>query len=270
MTDRLAGKVALVSGGAQGIGAAIATRFAAEGATAIVADIDEAKGQATVAMILAAGGRGTFLRLDVTSEDSWTESVAILAAEPGRLDILVNNAGIGFGALVTDTTLDQWRRQQAINVEGVFLGIKHALPLMRRGSGGSIINMSSVAGVVGIVGMSAYCATKGAVALFTKAVAVECAALRDGVRVNSLHPGMVETAIWGDVPAASVLPGIDTTAFLGAGGRLNLAAVAGVTVPLGRPCTVDEVAAAAVYLASDEASYTTGAALMLDGGMAAR
>ncbi|MHC5730661.1 MAG: SDR family NAD(P)-dependent oxidoreductase, partial [Nostoc sp.] len=148
-----------------------------------------------------------FLEHDTTREEAWIDGIAQIRARFGKLNILVNNAGVAVPGPVTDTTLADWRRQQSVNVEGVFLGIKQSLPLLRESGGGSIINMSSVAGLNGAAGLSSYCASKGAVRLFTKAVAMECAAARDGVRVNSVHPGIIETAIWDAIGAGA--PGVE-------------------------------------------------------------
>ena len=264
---RLTGKVALVTGAASGIGRACAERLAAEGAKVMLTDVQDAKGREVAAAIVKAGGVADYRRQDVTLEVEWTAAVAAVKTKFHRLDILVNNAGIGTGGAVTDITLEQWRRQQSINVEGVFLGVKHSLPLMRAGGGGSIINMSSVAGLSGAANMSSYCATKGAVRLFTKAVAMECAALQDGVRVNSVHPGIIDTPIWASIgettPVASVLnpPGAN---------RPDLDALTAVLTPLGKPGQSADIAAGVAYLASDDARYVTGSELIIDGGMMAR
>jgi len=198
MAGRVDGKVALVTGGASGIGAGCAQRLAEEGASVVITDLQDVKGEDLVGAIKNAGGKARFVHHDVTSEDAWVGVIADVEKNEGRLDILVNNAGIGVGCpSITMMSLDDWRRQQAVNVEGVFLGIKHALPLMRKaGNGGSIINMSSVAGLKGSPILAAYCATKGAVRLFTKAIAMECTNFKDGIRVNSVHPGIIETPIW--------------------------------------------------------------------------
>ena len=179
------------------------------------------------------------------------------------MHILVNNAGIAIAGPVTDCTLEAWRRQQAVNVEGVFLGVKHALPLMRASGGGSIVNISSVAGLQGAAGLSSYCASKGAVRLFTKAVALECAAARDGVRVNSVHPGIIETAIWGAI--GDGLSGGDSGA-----NRPDLDAMSAMATPLGVKGLPEDIAAGVLYLASDESRYVTGSELVIDGGMVAR
>ena len=187
------GRVAFVTGAASGIGRAAAIALAREGARVMVTDIDAPGGRETAAMITGSGGIAQFRGQDVTEEDRWAELATRTLDLFGRLDILVNNAGIGIGVPITDMTLDQWNRQLAINMTGVFLGMKHAIPAMRTAKpegvyrGGSIINISSVAGLVGSAGLSGYCATKGGVRLFTKAVAMECAAAQDGIRVNSVH-----------------------------------------------------------------------------------
>ena len=264
MVGRLDGKVALVTGGASGIGRGCAEAMAREGAVIVVTDIQDAAGLETVKLVEAEGGRAVFLNHDVTSEDAWISVVGETATLFGRLDILVNNAGIGMGGAVTDFSLADWRRQQAINVDGVFLGVKHSLSLMRKGGGGSIINMSSVAGLKGSANMSAYCATKGAVRLFTKAVALECAAAKDGVRCNSVHPGIIETPIWDGISAT-----------VGAAGgaipnRIDLDAMTAIATPLGVKGYPEDIAAGVVYLASDEARYVTGTELVIDGGLIAR
>lgn len=246
---RVSGKVALVTGGASGIGRACASVLAREGATVVVSDVQDALGRECVATIEAAGGRAVYLAHDVTSEDAWVGVIAEIKERFGRLDILVNNAGIGLSGPVTEMPLADFRRQQAINVEGVFLGCKHGLPLMRASGGGSIVNISSVAGLTAAPNLAAYSATKGAVRLFTKSVAMECAALKDGVRVNSVHPGIIETPIWDSISMG--LPG--------GANRIDLDAVTAVATPLG-----------VLYLASDDSRYVTGTELVIDGGMTAR
>jgi NAD(P)-dependent dehydrogenase (short-subunit alcohol dehydrogenase family) len=196
----LSGKIALITGAASGIGKSCSERLAKAGATVVLTDVQDSVGKAVCATINQSGGKAIYLHQDVTSEDEWIGVIAEIRAKFGRLDVFVNNAGIGIGGLVTEMTLETWRKQQAINVEGVFLGVKHSLPLMRTsGEGGSIINMSSVAGLKGSPGMSAYCATKGAVRLFSKSIALECAAAGDKIRVNSVHPGIIDTPIWDSI-----------------------------------------------------------------------
>jgi len=262
MTGRVAGKVALVTGGASGIGRGCAELLAAEGAKVVITDIQDAKGAELAAAI---GGDAVYLTHDVTSEDAWIGVVAQIEKRFGRLDILVNNAGIGIGGPVTEFSLADWRRQQAINVEGVFLGVKHSLPLMRRSGGGSIINVSSIAGLTGAANMTAYCATKGAVRLFTKAAAMECATARDGVRVNSIHPGIIETPIW-DTISSTVADGGNAAPTR----TMNLDDMTAVATPLGHKGWPVDIAQGVLFLASDESKYMTGAELVIDGGMTAR
>jgi NAD(P)-dependent dehydrogenase (short-subunit alcohol dehydrogenase family) len=257
---RVEGKVALVTGGASGIGAGCARILAREGAAVVLTDLQDPKGEALAREL---GGNARYLHHDVTSEEAWIEIVATVHREFGRLDILVNNAGIAVTcASIVDMPLADWRRQQAVNLDGVFLGVKHALPLMRRaGHGGSIVNMSSVAGLKGSPTLAGYCATKGAVRLFTKAVAMECANAKDGVRVNSVHPGIIETPIWESIirigePGANAPPDLDT---------LSITAV-----PLGVKGVPEDIANAVLWLASEESRYVTGAELVVDGGLSVR
>ncbi len=265
-TGRVTGKIALVTGGASGIGRACSETLAAEGATVVLTDIQDTAGKAVAAAITARGGAAIFLHQDVTSEAEWIAIVADVRARYGRLDILVNNAGIGIGGLVTEMSLETWRRQQSINVEGVFLGVKHCLPLMREGGGkGSIINMSSVAGLKGSAGMSSYCATKGAVRLFTKSVALECAAAGDGIRCNSVHPGIIDTPIWDSIGETIAVPGQQAGA-----NRPDLDAITAMGAPLARPGVPSEIADGVLYLASDQSSYVTGSELVIDGGWVTR
>ena len=259
---RVEGKVALVTGGSSGIGKGCAETLAREGAIVVITDIQDDKGPAVVAGITAAGGKAEYLHHDVTSEDEWIAVVGEIDRRHGRLDILVNNAGIGVGSpSITTMTLADWRRQQAINVEGVFLGIKHSLLLMRKaGNGGSIVNMSSVAGLKGSPTLAAYSATKGAVRLFTKAVALECAQAKDGVRVNSVHPGIIETPIW-----EGIMPGA-----AGSNAPPDLDAISTMAVPLGVKGLPSDIANGVLWLASDESRYVTGAELVIDGGLSVR
>jgi NAD(P)-dependent dehydrogenase (short-subunit alcohol dehydrogenase family) len=260
MTGQVAGKAALVTGGASGIGAAVAELLAREGASVAVTDIDELGGPEIVAGIRKAGGEAIFLPQDVTSEARWIEVVAEVEKRYGRLDILVSNAGIGIAVpSITDMTLEDWRRQNAINLDGVFLSVKHCLPAMRRSGGGSIIMMSSLAGLRGAPGLSAYSASKGGVRLFAKSIAMECASAGDGIRVNSVHPGIIDTPIWGKIPTGAV--GRGQNAPIDPEERAKLAA------PLGRAGHASEIASGVLYLASDASSYVTGTELVIDGGM---
>ncbi len=259
--DRVKGKVALVTGGASGIGRASATLLAKEGAAVVVTDIQDDAGKDVVAAIKKAGGEAIYLHHDVASEDAWIGVVAETKKRFGKLHVLVNNAGIAIAGSVVTMTLADWRRQQAINLDGVFLGVKHALPLMRESGGGSIVNISSLAGLKGAATLAGYCATKGGVRLFTKAVAMECGAARDNVRVNSVHPGIIETPIWlGIVPGANQ-PGANAP---------NLDAISEAVVPIGSKGLPEDIAAGVLYLASDDSRYVTGTELVIDGGMSTR
>ena len=260
---KVEGKVALVTGGASGIGAGCAARLAEEGAMVVISDLQDAKGEELVVAIGKAGGKARYLHHDTTDEDAWVSVIADIEKTEGRLDILVNNAGIAIGSpSITMMSLADWRKQQAVNVEGVFLGCKHGLPLMRKaGNGGSIVNMSSVAGLKGSAFLAAYCATKGAVRLFTKAIAMECATAKDGVRVNSVHPGIIETPIWIAI-AGMGQPGANSPP--------DLDAMSTEAVPLGVKGLPSDIANGVLWLASDESRYVTGAELVIDGGLSVR
>jgi NAD(P)-dependent dehydrogenase (short-subunit alcohol dehydrogenase family) len=249
MADRVKGKVALITGGASGIGRACAELLAVEGATIIVTDIQDALGSSVVEAISANGGTARYLHHDVTSEDEWIAVVAGTVEAFGRLDVLVNNAGIGVGGSIIDMTLADFQRQQAINVDGVFLGMKHSIPP---------INMSSVAGLRGSARLAGYNATKGAVRLMTKGVALECAQSRWNIRVNSVHPGIIETPIWDTVGAALVR---------GDGNGIDLDRMASVAVPTGVLGQPTDIANGVLFLASDESSYMTGNELVIDAGL---
>jgi NAD(P)-dependent dehydrogenase (short-subunit alcohol dehydrogenase family) len=245
---RLSGKVALITGGASGMGACEAAMFAREGAKVVVADTLDAEGRAVAEKIAAAGGQARFLRLDVTSESAWQEAVAAAVAAYGKLDVLVNNAGISGGIDPDPLSTAAYDRLMDVNARGVFLGMKHAVPAMRQAGGGSIVNISSISGVVGQSQVHmGYNASKGAVRVMTKSAAVQFA--RDGIRVNSVHPG--------------VLPPMRTSRVTG-DPAVRAAMLKGV--PMKREGRVEEVAHAVLFLASDEASYITGAELVVDGG----
>ena len=260
MADRVSGKVAIITGGASGIGRGCAIRLAEEGAAVVVTDIQDGAGKDVAAEIEAAGGNASFLHHDVTSEDEWISVVAAVMAEHDRLDVLVNNAGIGIGASIIEMSLADWQRQQAINLDGVFLGMKHCIPPMRDTGGGSIINMSSVAGLKGSARLAAYNATKGGVRLLTKGVALECAQNRWNVRVNSVHPGIIETPIWETVVPGSLRPD---------GQPIDLDAMAELAVPTGVLGQPSDIANGVLFLASDDASYITGTELVIDAGVSA-
>ncbi len=245
---RLAGKVALVSGAASGMGQSEATIFAREGAKVIVADILEAEGKQVADKIAAGGGQARFVKLDVTSEAEWDAAVKAAVGAFGKLDVLVNNAGIS-GTYDQDMLSSAaWDKVMAVNAKGVFLGMKAAIPLMKKAGGGAIVNISSISGFVGQDGVHmAYNASKGAVRIMTKTAAVQFAG--DGIRVNSVHPGFMP-------PMRTSKTAADPTwraRMLGA-------------VPMKREGRVEEVAHAVLFLASDEASYITGTELVVDGG----
>jgi NAD(P)-dependent dehydrogenase (short-subunit alcohol dehydrogenase family) len=245
---RLADKVALISGAASGMGAATARRFGREGASVVVADMLEDEGRAVASAIAAAGGRAMFQRLDVTQEADWAAAVAATVAAYGRLDVLVNNAGISGSAVNDLLETGIWDRVMAVNSTGVFYGTKYGVEQMRKNGGGSIVNLSSISGVVGqtMVHM-AYNASKGAVRTMTKSTAVQFGP--EGIRCNSVHPGL--------------MPPMRTS---GATADPAVRAKMLKSVPLGRSGEVDEVANAILFLASDEASYVTGTELYVDGG----
>jgi NAD(P)-dependent dehydrogenase (short-subunit alcohol dehydrogenase family) len=248
---RLAGKTALISGAAQGLGAAMARRFAEEGAQVFIGDLNAEAGKATVSEICGKGGKAVFLSLDVSSEQSWVEAMSLVRQEAGRLDVLVNNAGINIREPVETMKVENLDKMLAVNVKGPFLGTKHVIPFMRSGGGGLIINISSVSGLIGhAFTTEAYTMTKGAVHLLTKAIAVRYA--KDNIRCNSINPSTVNTPLVQELfkdPAKKQE-------------RLK-------EVPLGRLATEADVANAALFLASDEASFLNGVALPVDGGTSA-
>jgi NAD(P)-dependent dehydrogenase (short-subunit alcohol dehydrogenase family) len=247
----LDGKVGIITGAASGIGAATARTLAREGAKLILTDIDDTAGAA-----LAEELRGVYLHLDVAEEAEWPAVIAA-AEKLGRLDIMVANAGIGIMGTAIDMSLKDWRRQMAINVDGVFLSVKYCIPAMRRaGNGGSIIMLSSVAGIRGSAGLAGYSATKGAVRLFAKSMAMECALANDGIRVNSVHPGIIATPIWTKIPVGQNRP-------------IDPYAIAEHSVPLGKAGEASEIADGILFLASAMSSHMTGAELVIDGGMTA-
>jgi len=265
--NRIDGKVALVSGAGNGIGAETARTLAAAGGVVIVTDIDEAAGARVAADITAAGRRAHDYRLDVTQEADWREVTRRVCADHGGLDVVVNNAGIECIQRIADLTLDDWHRVCRVNLDGVFLGTKYAIWGMTEGSttrpqGGSIINLSSVAGLVGTPGQSAYNTTKGGVRLFTKSAALECANLGCGIRVNSVHPGVIETPL-----VAAAWKGWTDVGF-GATEQETRDNVLRMH-PIGRLGQPADVARAILYLASDDSSFVTGAELVVDGGFSA-
>jgi NAD(P)-dependent dehydrogenase (short-subunit alcohol dehydrogenase family) len=256
---QLAGKVAIVTGGASGIGEACSETLAREGAAVLVTDVDDTLGKAVVGRIAKAGGKAAYLHHDVRDEATWPGVIAEAEKRFGRLDIMVANAGIGIMSLIETMTLADWQRQQAINLDGVFLSIKHSIPAMRKAGGGSIVLMSSIAGLRGAPGLAAYSATKGGVRLLAKSVALEYA--EDKIRCNSVHPGIIATPIWGKIPT-------------GAEGNRRNAPIdprerAAAAVPLTRVGEAQDIANGVLFLCTDAASYVTGQELVIDGGMTA-
>ena len=248
---RLKGKIAIVTGGAQGIGEAIAIRFSKEGAFVFIADLQTEAGEKIVKVVKDAGGKALFLNLDVTNEQSWISAMEAVEKEACRLDILVNNAGINIREPIETMKAEQFDAMLAVNVKGPFLGCKYAIPMMRRAGGGSIINMSSVCGLVGHrYTTEAYTVTKGAVTLLTKTVAVRHG--KDNIRCNSIHPSTADTAL-----TRIVLKDPQKRAE-----RLG-------EVPLGRLVSVLDIANAALFLASDEAAFINGVSFPVDGGTTA-
>jgi len=250
---KLDGKVALISGGARGQGAAEAETFAREGAKVVFGDVRDAEGQKVEATIRAHGGEAVYVHLDVTSEADWKTAVQTATGRFGKLDILVNNAAIVIPRVaIEDRTVEEWDRVMAVNARGVFLGTKHAIPAMRRAGGGSIVNISSVAGIGQSLHQEpAYAASKGAIRIFTKVTASQHA--QDGIRCNSVHPGPIDTDM-----LHSAMPDPDVLKK-----RLE-------RVPLGRMGTVPEIVTVVLYLASDDSAYMTGSELVIDGGALAQ
>lgn len=251
--SKLDGKVALISGGARGQGAAEATIFAREGAKVVFGDVRDNDGKQVEAAIRASGGEATYVHLDVTNEDDWRHAVNEAVSRYGKLDILINNAGIVIPRVpIEERTAEEWDRVLGVNAKGVFLGTKHAIPAMRRAGGGSIVNISSIAGIGQSLHQEpAYAASKGAVRIFTKVTASQHAI--DNIRCNSVHPGPVDTEM---VHSAMSDPEVLQR-------RLT-------RVPLGRLGTIDEIVSLVLFLASDDSSYMTGSEVVIDGGALAQ
>lgn len=264
---RLENRIAIVTGGGSGIGAGTAIALAAEGAHVVVGDIDEKGSAESTAMIIAKGGKAHAKTLDVASESSWKAFIEFVDHEFGALHIVVHNAGICISKPLLEMSFTAWRRQMSINLDGIFLGTKAALPLLTKSGGGSIVNISSVAGLKGIPGMSGYCASKGGVRLFTKAVALECTRLKNNVRVNSIHPGAIETPIWLKLGNDGDLPVMDARRNSDAMEEVRAAGAA--ATPVGHAGVPADIAAGVVYLASDESRFVTGTELIIDGGVMA-
>ena len=255
--NRLRGKSAIVTGGAVGIGRACALRFAEEGAVVAISDVDAVNGPLLVDEIRGRGGDAVFVRHDVADEAGWEALVRTVLERYKKLDVLVNNAGVALAKDVEHTTLDEWRRLMSITLDGVFLGTKHAVSAMKATGGGSIINLSSIEGLIGDPSLAAYNASKGGVRLLTKSAALYCARAGYNIRVNSVHPGYIWTPMvenflksQGDV----------------AQGRKVLDSLH----PVGHVGEPDDIAYGVVYLASDESKFVTGAELVIDGGYTAQ
>jgi NAD(P)-dependent dehydrogenase (short-subunit alcohol dehydrogenase family) len=251
--DRVQDKVALVTGGASGIGLATAELLVAEGARVVIGDIDRNAGERAAATI---GPGAAFQKLDVAREDEWLAVTDAIVRDGGRLDILVNNAGVVLLKDVETTTLEEWRDLMAVNHDGVFLGCKHGVRVMKERGGGSIINMSSVAALIGHPALAAYCASKAGVRLLTKSVALHCARRGYNIRCNSVHPSFADTPMLAGMLAQSHDPAKTRTSWSAA-------------APLGRFAQPAEIARTILFLASDESAFTTGAELVIDGGMTA-
>ena len=256
---RLTGKVAIVTGGAMGIGAATTEMFAREGASVVLADVDEAAGRGHVAGITGTGDTATFMKLDVRSEDEWRRVVADTVALYGKLNVLVNNAGISLGHDVEETTLEEWNHLMSVNSTGVFLGMKHAIAAMKdNGERCSIINRSSIDGQIAEAGLFAYCASKGAVTIMTKSAALAVGAKGYTIRVNSVHPGYVHTPLTEKEASDFGLSPAEYFAKVGAQHPIGF---------IGEPI---DIAYLDVYLASDESKWVTGAEFTIDGGWTAQ
>ncbi len=249
---RLEGKVAIITGGARGQGATEARMFAQEGARVVIGDIRDELGMQVEAEIRELGGEAIYLHLDVTSDDDWQRAIETAEQQFGKVDVLVNNAAIVLRKDIEETTSDDWDNIMDINAKGVFLGTKAVIPAMRRAGGGSIINISSISGLVSI-GPPAYIATKGAVRLFTKSTAIQYAS--ENIRANSIHPGSVDTDMrregMGDQTPEEIQARIDN-------------------IPLGRVGTTEDISYGALFLASNESSFMTGSELVIDGGYTAK
>jgi NAD(P)-dependent dehydrogenase (short-subunit alcohol dehydrogenase family) len=258
MSGRVAGKIVLITGGASGIGLASAEACAREGALVVITDVNATEGESQVSRLVADGLGVEFLPQDASSEADWRRVVDEILRRHGQLDVLVNNAGIAVIAPIEQETLEGWRRTQAVNMEGVFLGTREAIRAMK-GGGGSIINISSIEGIVGEPMVPAYNASKGGVRILTKSVALYCAQQGYRIRVNSVHPGYVATALVAN--AIGALPPDQAAAL-----QQDLLS----RIPLGRLAEPREIANLVLFLASDESSYMTGSELVVDGGYTAK
>ena len=255
---RVAGKIALVTGGAMGLGAATAKLLASEGARVLVTDMDAKGGKLIVAQIKKAGGEASFIKHDVTVEKDWERVVKACVKTYGELNVVVNNAGVGIAGTAEDTPLEDWHKVMSVNMDGVFLGTKHAIRAMKKNkSANSIVNISSIEGIIGDAGLAAYNASKAGVRNFTKSAALHCAASGYRIRVNSVHPGYIWTSM-----VESHLKKLGDVAAL----RKDIDAMH----PIGHMGEPDDIAYGVLYLASDESKFVTGSELVIDGGYTAR
>lgn len=257
---RVADKVALVSGASSGLGEAIARLLAREGASVVLADINDVAGERVQKDLAKSGGTGLYVHLDASREDDWVYAMALVQQRFGRLDIAVNCAGLNVSrSFPSETTLEDWRRVTAVNLDGVFLGTKHALALMQKGTParGSIINISSVMGLVAIPGIGPYCASKGGVRAYSKSVALSCADKGLAIRVNTVHPGFIDTPLLRQGMAQM-------------GDPAQAERMYNALQPVGHLGEPDDIAYGVLYLASDESKFVTGSELVIDGGYTAR
>jgi 3(or 17)beta-hydroxysteroid dehydrogenase len=253
--DRVKGKVAIITGAAGGLGRAESLLLAREGAAVVVTDIDASATRDVAEEIMRSGGTAVWATHDVTDEENWARLMELTLSEFGKLDTLVNNAGVIFYKKIIDTTLSEWRRLMSVNLDGIFLGTKSAIEMMRRSGGGSIINIASVAGLIGNPDAAAYHASKGGVRSFSKAAAIECSkAGHDyNIRVNSIYPGVIQTAMAEELKYDEA--------------KYNTAVS---WHPVGHFGDPEDVAYGVLYLASDESKFMTGSELVIDGGWTAR
>jgi len=253
---RLEGKTAMVTGGAAGIGRAVATVFASQGAKVVVSDVNEKVGSEVVSDIHKQGGSGFFVKQDVTSEAQWAEVMETVVRKAGPLHVLVNNAGVTERGDAETISLEDWNAILDVNLNGVFLGTQYGIKTMKETGGGAIINISSALGLVGDANCSAYSASKGGVRLFTKSAALLCGREGYGIRVNSIHPGVIRTAMMEDGLAKAEDPDAELQRYI-------------AWHPIGYLGEPEDIAYGAVYLASDEARFVTGSELVIDGGWTA-
>ena len=258
--DRVKGKVALVTGARRGLGAAISAMLASEGAKVVLTDRKADGSEEVMKQIADAGGEAVFIEHDVTSEDSWNNAIAETLKAYGKLDILVNNAGVGAGQNIEEATLEEWRWVMSINLEGTFMGTQKAIAAMKESGGGSIVNISSIEGLVGESRMVAYDASKAGIVLLSRSAALHCAKNKYNIRVNTVHPGFINTKmVQGFLKAIS-----------GDGDVARARAELEAKHPLGHLGEPDDVAYAVLYLASDESKFATGTELVVDGGYTAQ